>query len=124
MRIVNLLFSTDGRIGRKAWWLGQLIAVVCATLFCVFLHFNIPHTLTWQMFSFHNLSIGMVIGVTFFWIHLALNIKRWHDLTRSGWWLILNYLPIIGSIISIVVLGFYKGDAGDNEYGEASTDFP
>lgn len=120
-----LLFSTNGRIGRRAWWLGQIIAVIAVALLSMLLHVSIPHTLSWQMFSFHNLSIGAVLGVFFFWVHLALNIKRWHDLTRAGWWLILNYIPILGGIISIVVLGFYKGDVDDNEYGKAaSTDFP
>jgi len=115
--IVHLLFNTNGRIGRSRWWLGNLLAVLIAALLSFIFHFSIPHQLTWKMFSLHNLTIGSVIGITCFWMHIALNTKRWHDLNREGYYTILNYIPVIGFLISIIVLGFFEGDKHENAYG-------
>lgn len=46
----------------------------------------------------------------------ALIFRRWHDLGRTGAWFFLNFVPVIGYIVT---LGFflYKGDAFTNKYG-------
>ena len=46
---------------------------------------------------------------------LAVTIRRLHDIDRSGWWLLINFIPFGG----IVLLIFYFMDStpGDNEYG-------
>jgi uncharacterized membrane protein YhaH (DUF805 family) len=42
--------------------------------------------------------------------------RRLHDTNRSGWWILIGLIPIVGPIILLV---FYatEGDAGDNQYG-------
>jgi uncharacterized membrane protein YhaH (DUF805 family) len=47
---------------------------------------------------------------------LALGVRRLHDTNRSGWWVLLGFIPIIGSIVLFV---FYVVDStpGDNQYG-------
>jgi uncharacterized membrane protein YhaH (DUF805 family) len=46
---------------------------------------------------------------------IAVGIRRLHDTGRSGWWLLLALIPIIGAIILIV---WFCGDSQpDNEYG-------
>ena len=47
---------------------------------------------------------------------LAAGVRRLHDTNRSGWWLLLALIPIVGAIILIVFLAS-AGDAGDNQYG-------
>lgn len=113
MSIWSLLFGTHGRINRFDWWIGQIIVVVLAIALSAIFHFSIPHDLSWQMFTLHNLSLGMVIGVFFIWSHVAINVKRWHDLRKPGWYVILNYIPGVGLLISIVILGFFKGKGDD-----------
>jgi len=114
MSIGHLLFGITGRINRKRWWFGQLLAVFIAAVISFVFHHSIPHTFGWYVFSLHNISYGTVIGVYYFCVHGALNMKRWHDLNKSGWYLFLNYLlPPIGFII----LGISKGDTEENKYG-------
>ena len=117
MSIKNLLFSTDGRINRSQWWLGQLLVIVIAVVFSMVFHFGIPHTLSVSVFSIHNFVIGMLIGVTYFWIHLALNIKRFHDINKQGGWVVLCYIPVFGFLITIIVCGIIAGDKYVNNYG-------
>ncbi|MDX6292950.1 MAG: hypothetical protein QOH50_2025 [Kribbellaceae bacterium] len=47
---------------------------------------------------------------------LGLVWRRLHDTNRSGWWILIGLIPLVGTIILIV---FYAtdGDAGDNKYG-------
>lgn len=49
---------------------------------------------------------------------LAVGARRLHDTGRSGWWLLIGLIPIIGTIILIIWFAT-KGDEGPNEYGPA-----
>ena len=117
MSIMNLLFSTEGRINRKKWWLGQLIAFVFVVVISTIFHFSIPVDLSFMVFSVHNFVIGMIAGIFYFWIHISLNVKRFHDINKHGSWTILCYTPIIGFLITIIVCGCISGDKDSNKYG-------
>jgi len=117
MNICKLLFSLEGRINRKYWWLGNLTAVFISVVLGSIFHFSIPHELSWGIFSIHNLTIGTLIGVCYIWMHVALNTKRWHDLDKQGVFTALNYIPIVGFFISIFILGCLKGNEDENTYG-------
>ena len=51
------------------------------------------------------------------WARLAVMAKRWHDLDKSAWWILINLVPIIGIFWSFVELGFFKGTTGKNRFG-------
>ena len=48
------------------------------------------------------------------WVCVALQIKRWHDLGKTGWLVLINLVPGVGSLISLVVLGFFKAGPGES----------
>jgi len=48
---------------------------------------------------------------------LALTARRLHDVGKSGWFLLLLLIPIIGAIWLFVLL-VTDSEAGENEYGE------
>ncbi|MDG1461999.1 MAG: DUF805 domain-containing protein [Gammaproteobacteria bacterium] len=47
---------------------------------------------------------------------IAVTVRRLHDSNRSGWWLLLCFIPVIGAIVLVVFLAT-AGDENDNEYG-------
>lgn len=47
---------------------------------------------------------------------LAVAVRRLHDIGRSGWWVLLAFIPIIGTITLIVMLVF-DSQEGENIYG-------
>ena len=61
---------------------------------------------------------GLINGVTSLALLLpsiAVAIRRLHDTSRTGWWLLIGLIPIIGWIVLIV---FYLQDShADNQYG-------
>lgn len=47
---------------------------------------------------------------------LAVSIRRLHDTNRSGWWLLIGLIPLIGLIVLIVFM-VQDSDSGDNQHG-------
>jgi uncharacterized membrane protein YhaH (DUF805 family) len=47
---------------------------------------------------------------------IALGIRRLHDTGKSGWFLLIAFIPIVGSIILLVFL-FTDSHQGTNQYG-------
>ena len=52
------------------------------------------------------------------WIGLAIQVKRWHDRNKSGWWCLIALVPYIGGLWQLVECGFLPGTQGRNDYGE------
>ncbi len=47
---------------------------------------------------------------------IAVGVRRLHDTGRSGWWLLISFIPLIGAIVLII---FFVQDSasGENAYG-------
>jgi len=122
----GLLFSFDGRVNRAKFWL-----VVLATDIVVFVLFGILAALTGinmdmpadgSMPSLGGAGligglIGLLIFVLAVWIGLAMGVKRYHDRNKSGWWVLIALVPVIGGLWYLIECGFLRGTAGPNQYG-------
>ncbi len=112
-----ILLTFQGRIGRQVYWLssiGVILVLVLLELLLIILGVNFRDNLVIKLFS-QALSAFMVLFgvVTYF----AIQIKRWHDRDKSGWWMFIHLLPYIGSIWTLIELGFLKGTDGPNRFG-------
>src|SRR5688572_31168375 len=47
---------------------------------------------------------------------LAVGVRRLHDTGRSGWWLLIGLIPLIGIII-LIVFWVQDSQPGDNAFG-------
>ena len=47
---------------------------------------------------------------------IAVGVRRLHDTNRSGWWMLLGLIPLIGIII-LIVFWVQDSQAGDNAFG-------
>ena len=47
---------------------------------------------------------------------IALGVRRLHDTDRSGWWLLIAFIPLIGAIV-LIVFFVQKGTTGPNRFG-------
>ena len=48
--------------------------------------------------------------------NIAIAIRRLHDLDRTGWWILLGFIPLIGWII-LLIWYITKGTDGPNRFG-------
>jgi len=54
---------------------------------------------------------------------LAVGVRRLHDTGRSGWWLLLGLIPLIGLIV-LIVWWATEGERSTNQYGPNPWDGP
>lgn len=47
---------------------------------------------------------------------LGVAVRRLHDIGKSGWWLLVGFVPLIGGLV-LLVFAVRDSDAGDNAYG-------
>ena len=52
------------------------------------------------------------------WPVFAAQIKRWHDINKSGLWCFINLIPCVGPLWALIELGFQRGTKGPNGYGD------
>lgn len=48
--------------------------------------------------------------------NISLLVRRLHDTGKTGWWLLLAFVPFIGEI-AILIFCLQEGNYGDNKYG-------
>jgi len=107
----GLFFSFEGRIARSTFWtMTLLLAVVSWVIGAVLLAIIGNSEVT--------LTVVALLDIPFIWATLAIQVKRWHDRDKSGWWVLINLVPLIGGIWALVETGFLRGTAGPNRFGD------
>jgi uncharacterized membrane protein YhaH (DUF805 family) len=104
--ILSYLFSFDGCVGRLGWWGFE----ICWMAF-VFVLVEING----GKGDFNTLST--ILLVASFWPKLAVMIKRWHDRGKSGYWVFISLIPVVGPFWVLFELGFLgPTDDHSNQY--------
>lgn len=129
--IKDILFSFKGRIPRRTYWLWGIVSGLVIGLIvglCTPLLITMPpppvdpNAIPAQP---EIKPIGFLIFalayIPMIWIGLALGVKRWHDRAKSGWWILIGLIPIVGGIWMFVECGCLRGTVGPNQYGEDPT---
>jgi uncharacterized membrane protein YhaH (DUF805 family) len=111
----QLLFSFDGRVGRGVYW-GFTVAVI--VLFCLLAGVMFMTTDWSNPQAGGGLSsvLMFVAGLLVIWPALAIQAKRWHDVDKSAWWILIGLVPVVG-LIALVFNGFIAGTPGPNRFG-------
>ena len=60
--------------------------------------------------------VGAIVTLGLFLPSLAVQVRRLHDLDRSGWWILISFVPIVGLIL-LVFWFCKKGTEGENRFG-------
>jgi uncharacterized membrane protein YhaH (DUF805 family) len=128
MSLTQMLFSFEGRMRRRDFWLCGLLLCVAESVLSSVLsalwipHFSLamgPHGFTDYSYAygwpFWRVS-GLVWALTL-WPWLAIGAKRCHDRGQTALWVAFAFVPVIGWLWWLVNLGFIDGTPGPNEYG-------
>ncbi len=60
--------------------------------------------------------LALVIVLGTIWISITAGIRRLHDRSMSGWWMLVLFVPIVNGLFSLFMC-FAPGDVGPNKYG-------
>jgi uncharacterized membrane protein YhaH (DUF805 family) len=96
-----------GRAARPEFWWFTLINIIIAILIA---------TLAGALLGRGGLVIYYLYDLAVLLPGLAVTFRRLHDTDKSGWWILISIVPIVGSIVLIVFLAS-AGTPGDNRYG-------
>lgn len=104
--VLNQYVGFSGRARRSEYWYWVLFYIIIGI---------IASLLDRAVFSSTNSWFSYIVGLALLLPGLAVAVRRLHDTSRSGWWILLGLIPVVGAIILIV---FYVQDShGDNQYG-------
>ena len=110
--MMDLLFSFNGRINRAKFWLGTVCLLVVYIILAV-----ISSATMGQDGPGIIGIIVLIIYIAMIWPSVALGVKRFHDRDKSGWWVLISLVPIIGGLWYLIECGFLEGTKGPNKFG-------
>jgi len=134
MSLMSFLFSFQGRVRRLHLWLFFIVlSFVYGGLFWQFGHVLHVHHGAWSghgmilgpgmmmyggdRFWFARSPVFDALALVAVWMKLAVIVKRWHDRDKSGWWVLIVLIPVIGWLWQLIECGFLDGTPGPNKYG-------
>ena len=120
--MTSLLFSFQGRINRARFWLVHLAtfvveAIVLSLMGGTAAIMSGDYERVIVVFGGASGAVWTIVAVLAFWISLAVGVKRWHDRNKTGWWMLIIFVPVIGGLWYLIECGFLKGTTGPNSYG-------
>ena len=100
-----------GRARRSEYWYFVLFNFIVSILIGLSLggiagRLNVPAL----VYLVHLWSLAVFIP------SLAVSVRRLHDIGRSGWWLLLSLIPLVGAII-LIIWHCTDSQPGANQYG-------
>jgi uncharacterized membrane protein YhaH (DUF805 family) len=98
-----------GRAMRPEYWYWVLFTVLVSLIAEIFdLH----------VLNIHPKLISVVTSLVLLLPGLAVSVRRLHDIDRTGWWLWISLVPLVGAIVLFVFFCF-RGTPGPNRFGTA-----
>ena len=101
----------EGRARRKEYWFFALFNFLAVVILSI---------VDMGIGTFNEeAEIGLLGGVYLLAVlvpSIAVTVRRLHDTDRSGWWILLNFIPLIGSIV-ILVFTLLDSQPGGNRFG-------
>ncbi|NEB94120.1 DUF805 domain-containing protein [Streptomyces bauhiniae] len=94
----------SGRARRQEYWMFTLFSLIISIVLTIL---------------DNALDINFLAGIYALAVlvpSLAVGVRRLHDTSRSGWWLLLVLIPFVGAIVLIVFFAI-EGKPEANEYG-------
>ncbi|RKX66503.1 DUF805 domain-containing protein [candidate division TA06 bacterium] len=111
LKVLRQYADFSGRASRREYWMFVLIN----TIILIILEF-----IDFKMGTLSNgIEVGFLSGIyslAVFIPSLAVSIRRLHDVGKSGWFLLISLIPVIGSIWLLIL--YIKDSApGNNVFG-------
>ena len=91
-----------GRASRSEYWWWFLFVVIVGAIL--------------GMFGKTGEVLNGIAGLALFLPGLGLAVRRLHDINKSGWWVLLALIPVVGAII-LIIWYVQDSDHYTNQYG-------
>ena len=95
----------SGRSRRKAYWYVMLVNFIIGLIFGVLTNILGFFSILSGIYSLATLVPG-----------IALALRRLHDIGKSGWWILIGLIPLVGEIL-LIIWFCQDSQPGSNQYG-------
>lgn len=110
----------SGRSRRKEYWWFTLLAILVAAVFLAVLisaGLSLSDTEgTMNGVVLVIVLIGLLLYLAILIPSIAVQVRRFHDQDRSGWLVLLNFVPYVGGLIVFIFM-LLEGTKGPNKFG-------
>ncbi|MBD5220542.1 MAG: DUF805 domain-containing protein [Bacteroidales bacterium] len=96
----------NGRASRSEYWWYVLFTVILSVIIQAF----------GVISSDVSLYLGAIVNLALLLPGLSLSVRRLHDINKSGWFILLGLIPIVGAII-LIVWFCKESEMQPNQYG-------
>jgi uncharacterized membrane protein YhaH (DUF805 family) len=103
--VIERFAQFTGRAGRAEYWWFFLANLIVALILAALSRASIIFTILYVVYSLAVLIPSIAVG-----------IRRLHDTNKSGWWMLLYLVPVVGFIV-LLVFFVMEGTPGPNQYG-------
>ena len=100
----------EGRARRKEYWMFSLISVLVSIILS-FIDTMVRDT------GGDLGALSLIYALLILLPSLSVTVRRLHDVGKSGWFILLSFIPIIGTIW-LFVLTCKDSESGKNRFGE------
>lgn len=124
--IKNKYAKFDGRARRKEYWMFNLFSgLIVLAVYIVLVIFIAFFAVIKESFDSDALMrlplsiLAVILMVTLISLVIptwAVTIRRLHDIGKSGWWILIGFIPYIGPIV-LLVFCCLDSESGTNKYG-------
>ena len=111
LEVLRKYATFSDRARRSEYWYFTLVYLVAAVILSVI-------DVATGLYS-QSTGIGLLSGIfaiAMILPSLAVTVRRLHDTDRSGWWLLIALIPLLGAIVLLVFM-VLDSDAGSNRFG-------
>lgn len=110
----------SGRSRRKEYWM-FVLGVTAVTILLLMLALVMGGGLEGMAQGGGLFAGPMMILFALLWLavivpSIAVQVRRFHDQDKSGWFVLINLIPYIGGLIVLVFM-FLEGTRGPNRFG-------
>lgn len=102
-----------GRATRSEYWYFYLFYVIAYVIAAIL----------GALLGYISIALGglptVIVSLALLVPFICVGVRRLHDLNKSGWFLLLGLIPLVGAII-LIVFFVQKGTEGDNNFGSPS----
>lgn len=95
----------SGRAMRSEYWWYALFVLIVAIVLALVDRFVLGASVLGAIWSLATLIPSLAVAV-----------RRLHDLDKSGWWLLLGFIPLIGALV-LLYWFCQPGTPGPNQFG-------
>jgi uncharacterized membrane protein YhaH (DUF805 family) len=111
----------EGRADRAAYWWWVLFTIIVSVIAgAIDRAIGSSILTTPEAAGVSGATVGILTSIAslvLFLPSLAVLVRRLHDTDRSGWWVLINAIPLIGWIVMLFFL-LQPGSLGPNRYGQ------